>query len=52
MNVVSKEVTVQAKSYLIYNKLLIKVKCTYELPLGGLFDLLGLTQDGKLEDQL
>ena len=51
MNIVSKDVTVEAKSYLIYNKLLIKVECTYELPLGGLFDLLGLTEDGKLKDK-
>lgn len=50
MEITKSEVNVNAKNYLIYNKLEVDVKCTYKPPLAGLFKLFGLSEDGTMSD--
>ena len=37
-------------NYLVGEKLVINIKCKYNLPLGGLFKLMGLSKDGTITD--
>lgn len=44
------DVDVKRYNYLVGEKLVINIKCKYNLPLGGLFKLMGLSKDGTITD--